>query len=145
MEWSRSGSVIYNHSDHGTSNKQMNPSQGGFVSSFNVLTQLIKRHGNCWTQQHFLRKSTDVPSITFLLMNKLTATQITRFNTYALNNQSYLLFHHYHFWSACKEWSLWQILKLGQPAHNTGKRKKYFTLKKPKITKSTLKSQLYIK
>ena len=137
--------MIYDHSDHGTLNKPMNPFPGWicqFLPCADATNNNIKRNGNCWTQHHFLRCSTDVSSITFLLLNKLTTKQITSLNTLCFN-QSYLLFHHYHFWLACKEWSLWQILKLGQPAQNTGERTKYFTLKMPKITKSKLKSQLY--
>ena len=43
LQWPRPGSVIYDNSDHGTSIliNQRILSQGGFVSSFDALTQLI--------------------------------------------------------------------------------------------------------
>ena len=65
LEWSRSGSVIYDHSDYGTSNKPMNPFPGWicqFLRCTDATNNNIKRNGNCWTQHHFLRKSTVVSS-----------------------------------------------------------------------------------
>ena len=114
MEWSRSGSVIYDHSDHGTSNKPMNPFPGWicqFLPCADATNNNIKRNGNCWTQHHFLRCSTDVSSITFLLLNKLTTKQITSLNTYALISLTYYFITTIFDWHAknglCdKSWSL---------------------------------------
>lgn len=58
LQWPRPGSVIYDNSDHGTSNKPTNPFPGWirqFLWCADATNNNIKRNGNCWTQHHFLR------------------------------------------------------------------------------------------
>ena len=60
---SGSGSTILDHSDHGTSNESISPSQGGFIGSFDVMPiqifpighkfKPVEFHVNCFWNRIF--------------------------------------------------------------------------------------------